>query len=150
DRARYVADRVAAAGIAVICLPLTNLYLQGRDHTPAPRGLTALRILRAAGVTVAAGGDHPQGPFNGPGRADPMEVAGLLVLAGHETPASAYSAVSGDARRALGLSTVARQAGAPAATEAVAPAAIEPGAPAELLAIKAGSLRGAVAEASPE
>jgi cytosine deaminase len=135
DRAREIADRVAEAGIVVVCLPLTNLYLQGRDHPyAAPRGLTALRTLRAAGVTVAAGGDNLQDPFNCLGRADPLETAALMVLAGHQTPASAYAGVSADARTALGLSTV----------------AIEAGAPAELLAIRAGSLREAVAEASPE
>lgn len=135
QQARAIADRVAAAGIAVVCLPQTNLYLQGRDHLVAqPRGLTALRTLRAAGVIVAAGGDNLQDPFNCLGRADPLEAAGLLVLVGHETVAAAYAAVSNAARQALGLSTV----------------EIRSGAPAELLAMRAGSLREAIAESSPE
>ena len=131
DVAREIADRVAAARIAVICLPQTNLYLQGRAHQVAvPRGLTALRTLRAAGVTVAAGGDNLQDPFNRVGRADPLEAATLLVLAGHDTPEIGYAAVSAGARRALGLSDV----------------DIAPGAPAELLAIRAASVGQAVAE----
>ncbi len=130
-----IADRVAAAGIAVVCLPQTNLYLQGRAHPVAsPRGLTAVRTLRAAGVTVAAGGDNLQDPFNLAGRADPLEAATLLLLAAHDPVEAAYASVSGGARRALGLSDV----------------EIAPGAPAELLAIRAGSLGQAIAESGPD
>jgi cytosine deaminase len=133
--ASAIADRVAAAGIAVICLPLTNLFLQGRAHPYAtPRGLTALRTLRAAGVTVAAGADNLQDPFNQVGRADPVETATLLVLAGHDPPETAYTTVSTAARRALGLPDV----------------DIVPGAPAELLAIRATSIAQAVAESPPD
>ena len=135
DEAARVADRVAAAGITVICLPLTNLYLQGRDRPAAtPRGLTALRTLRAAGVTVAAGGDNVQDPFNPLGRGDPLETAALLVLAGHETPADAYAAVSAGGRGAMGLP----------------PVEVAPGFPAELMAIRAGSVREAIASAGPD
>jgi cytosine/creatinine deaminase len=134
-RMREIAGRVAAAGIAVVCLPQTNLYLQGRDHaTSPPRGLTAVRALREAGVTVAAGGDNLQDPFNIVGRADPLETAALLILAGHDTPENAYAAVSNDARRALGLPEV----------------ALRPGSPADLLAIRATSPREAIATAHPE
>ena len=132
DHAARVADRVAAAGIVVVCLPQTNLYLQGRDR-PA-RGLTALRTLRAAGVTVAAGGDNTQDPFNPLGRGDPLETAALLVVAGHETPERAYEAVSAGARAAMGLS----------------PVEIVPGAPADLLAVRAGSVREALATCTPD
>ncbi|MDT5024577.1 MAG: cytosine/creatinine deaminase [Micromonosporaceae bacterium] len=135
DVAREIAERVAAARIAVICLPLTNLYLQARAHPVAmPRGLTALRTLRAAGVTVAAGGDNLQDPFNRVGRADPLDTATLLVLAGHDTPEIAYASVSAAARSAMGLSEV----------------DIVAGAPAELLAIRAGSVGQAVAESAPD
>jgi cytosine deaminase len=135
EPARRIAERVAAAAIAVVCLPQTNLYLQGRGYANAPpRGLTALRTLRAAGVTVAAGGDNLQDPFNCLGRADPLETAALLVLAGHDTPEIAYAAVSVAARQTLNLSAV----------------DITAGAPAEILAIRAGSVREAVAESSPD
>ena len=135
SRMRQIADKVAAAGIAVVCLPQTNLYLQGRDHpTSPPRGLTAIRVLREAGVTVAAGGDNLQDPFNLVGRADPLETAALLILAGHDTPETAYAAVSNDARRAMGLPEV----------------SLRPGAPADLLAIRAKTPREAIATANPE
>ena len=65
-----VAAEVAEAGVAVVTLPQTNLFLQGRDHaTATPRGLTALRPLLEAGVTVAGGADNLQDPFNTMGRA---------------------------------------------------------------------------------
>jgi cytosine deaminase len=129
-----VADELAAAAVAVVTLPQTNLYLQGRDHAAAtPRGLTALRPLLAAGVTVAGGADNLQDPFNPLGRADPLETAALLVLAGHLSPDQAYHAVSAAARTAMGLPAV----------------AISAGAPAELMAIPAGSVREAIAFAPP-
>jgi cytosine deaminase len=138
DRMRATAKKVAAAGIAVVCLPQTNLYLQGRAAdvfaASPPRGLTAIRALREAGVTVAAGGDNLQDPFNLVGRADPLETAALLILAGHDTPENAYAAVSNDARRALGLPEV----------------QLRRGAPADLLAIRAKTPREAIATANPE
>jgi cytosine/creatinine deaminase len=133
--ARRVAEQLAAAGVSVVCCPQTNLFLQARGHASAsPRGLTALRALRRAGVTVAAGGDNLQDPFNAVGRGDPLEVASLLVAAGHLSPADAYEAVSTAARAVMGLPEV----------------RLAPGFPAELLAIRAASVQEAVAGASPE
>jgi len=127
-----VAMEVAAAGVGVVTLPQTNLYLQGRDVRMAqPRGLTAIRPLLEAGVTLAAGADNLQDPFNLVGRADPMETAALMVMAGHLLPAEAYHAVSASSRAVMGLP----------------PVCIQPGAPAELLVIRADSLREAIAGA---
>lgn len=128
--ARSVAEKVAVAGMAVICNPQTNLYLQGRSvPTSPPRGLTALRALLEAGVTVAAGSDNLRDPLNAVGRADPLETASLLVTAGHLPLEDAYGAVSSQAREAMGLPEV----------------LIEPGYPAELLAVEAASLAEAIA-----
>jgi cytosine deaminase len=139
DVAARVADAVAEAGISIVTLPQTNLFLQGRAHTRAvPRGLTAVRALLDAGVTVAGGGDNLRDPFNPMGRGDPMETASLLVTAGHLLPEQAYSAVSAGARAAMGLSAV------PAA------GALVNGIAADLLAIRAGSLTEAVAAANPD
>jgi cytosine deaminase len=123
--AAQVAAQVAAARVAVVCNPQTNLYLQARGQPSAPvRGLTALRPLLDAGVTVAGGGDNLRDPFNPLGRADPLETASLLVSAGHLTPKEAYAAVSTGARAAMGLPEV----------------RVEAGFPAELLAVQAASL----------
>ncbi len=127
---RRVAEKVAAAGISVIALPQTNLYLQGRDQQASmPRGLTAIRALRAAGATVAAGADNLQDPFNLVGKGDPFETAALMVMAGHLLPVDAYGACSTAGRRAMGL----------------ADNSVTAGATADLVAIRAGSLREAVA-----
>ena len=132
DVAAAVAAEVAAAGISVITLPQTNLFLQGRDDPVAtPRGLTAVGALLDAGAVVAAGADNVQDPFNLVGRSDPLETAALMVMAGHRLPADAYEMVSNTARRVMGL----------------APVNFEPGDPADLVAIDAPSLRWAVADA---
>ena len=100
---RATADAVAAAGIGVVALPHTNLFLQGRGHSPMPRGLTAVSDLRAAGVEVAAGADNLQDPFNPVGRACPFETAGLMIMVGHLLPHEAYASVSTVAGRVTGL-----------------------------------------------
>jgi cytosine deaminase len=128
--AAHVAAQVADAQVAVVCNPQTNLFLQARGQASAPvRGLTALRSLLNAGVTVAAGGDNLRDPFNPVGRADPLETASLLVTAGHLTPEEAYAAVSAGARAAMGLPEI----------------QVAPGFPAELLAVQASSLGEAIA-----
>jgi cytosine deaminase len=128
-----VAAELAEAGVAVVALPQTNLYLQARgmEQLP-PRGITAIRALRDAGATVAAGADNVRDPFNCVGRSDALETAGLLVMAAHLTPEEAYALVSAGARAAMGLPAV----------------ALVPGAPAELLAVRGASLADAIARAS--
>jgi cytosine/creatinine deaminase len=135
DTQKRVAEEVAAAGVHVIALPQTNLFLQGRDHPVAsPRGLTAINALQTAGVNVAAGADNIRDPFNSMGRADPLETAALMVMAGHLLPEAAYASVSTNARLAMGL---------PAVTLAV-------GSPAELLAVPGTSVGDAVAKADQQ
>jgi cytosine deaminase len=129
-----VAREVAASGISVVANPQTNLYLQARDRPVAPpRGLTAVSSLLAAGVNLAAGTDNIEDPFNVVGRPDPLEVAALMVMAGHLTPAAAYHTVSAASRKAMGLPVV----------------DVAPGSPADLLAVRGSSLRGVIAAAGP-
>ena len=95
---------VARAGLGVVTLPITNLYLQARDAThAAPRGLTALHAILAAGLRLAAGADNMRDPFNPAGRADPFETTSLLQTAGHLTAEQALHAVTAGARAVLGL-----------------------------------------------
>jgi cytosine deaminase len=67
---------VKAAGIAVIALPLANLYLQDRvaGRTPRLRGLAPVQELAAAGVPVAIAGDNCRDPFAFFGDHDMLEV----------------------------------------------------------------------------
>lgn len=130
DVQRRVAAKVAAAGISVITLPHTNLFLQGRGHPVAtPRGIAPIRELVAAGVTVAAGADNLQDPFNPVGRADALETAGLLVMSSHLLPADAYDACSTAARSAMSLG----------------PAGPRVGLRADLVAVRAATVREAIA-----
>jgi cytosine deaminase len=125
-----VLDEVRAAGLAVVTLPITNLYLQGwQSPSPMPRGLTAVRELLAAGITVAAGGDNLRDPFNPVGRADPFETTSLLVTAAHLDARQALHAVTDAGREVLGL---------PAA-------GVRPGEVADLVAVRADDLLDAVA-----
>jgi cytosine deaminase len=102
-RARTLAA-VAEAGVSIITNPLTNLYLQGWQHPVAtPRGIPPLREILAAGITLAAGGDNVQDPFNPLGNADMVDVASELVVAGHLTPAEAWHVSSNGGRAAFGL-----------------------------------------------
>ncbi|MFK8022375.1 MAG: amidohydrolase family protein, partial [Ilumatobacter sp.] len=129
DRQREVAELVAAAGIPVIALPHTNLFLQGRGHTPMPRALTAVAALTEAGVTVAAGADNLQDPFNPMGRACPFETAGLMVMTSHLLPHDAWDAVSARSAAATGRE----------------PVSIVPGSTAHLMAVRADTVREAIA-----
>jgi cytosine deaminase len=130
-----VAADVAAAGISVVSCPATNLHLQARDvRTATPRGITALRALLAAGVTVAGGGDNVQDFFHPLGCGDPLQTAALLVLGGQLDIAIAYRLVSEGARAAMGL---------PAG-------GVVPSGPADLLAVAGRSLQEVVATATED
>ena len=104
QRLEPVLELVARAGLGIVTLPVTNLYLQGRDASHlAPRGLTAVRAVLDAGIPLAAGGDNLRDPFNPAGRADPFETTSLLMTAGHLRPAEALAAVTSGARTVMGL-----------------------------------------------
>jgi cytosine deaminase len=135
DVQHRVAEAVATAGISVVALPQTNLFLQGREHQSAmPRGVTAVRALRDAGVTVCAGADNLQDPFNPLGRGDPLETAGLMIATAHLLPDQALDTIGSNACRALGVD---------------APA-VEPGGLASLVALRATTVREAIAFGPPQ
>ncbi|WP_200837576.1 amidohydrolase family protein [Ruania rhizosphaerae] len=110
-----VLDVVARAGLGVVALPITNLYLQGwQDTHLIPRGIAPLRAILDAGIDLAAGADNLRDPFNPVGRADPFETTSLLVSAGHLRPEEALAAVTTSARTVLGLPPVGATPGAAA------------------------------------
>ena len=74
---------IAEAGLQVIANPLINILLQGRHDTyPRRRGLTRMRELRDAGVTVAMGQDCMMDPWHSLGRADMLDVAAMGLHVG--------------------------------------------------------------------
>ncbi|MFE6784171.1 amidohydrolase family protein [Streptomyces sp. NPDC057680] len=113
DAARRAADGLAAAGVTVVCLP------QGGCGGTETRGAAPVRLLRAAGVRLAAGSGAMRDVANPVGRGDPLEAAYLLASLGGLPAADAYAAVSAEARAAMGLPEVRVEAGFPAELLAV-------------------------------
>lgn len=113
EAAARAADQLAAAGVTVICLP------QGGCCGAERRGTAPVRMLRAAGVRVAAGSGALRDLANPVGRGDPLEAAFLLASQSGLRAEHAYEAVSTEARRAMGLPEVRVEAGFPAELLAV-------------------------------
>ncbi|MEU1189816.1 amidohydrolase family protein [Streptomyces sp. NPDC005859] len=122
ETAIRTADQLAAAGVAVVCLP------QGGCGAAEHRGTAPVRLLRAAGVRVAAGSGALRDVSNPVGRGDPLESAYLLASHHGLRPEDAYDAVSTSARAVLGLPEV----------------RVEAGFPADLLAVRGDRLAGAL------
>jgi cytosine deaminase len=75
---------IRSAGIGVISLPATDLYLMGRrDERNVRRGLTPIRRLLAAGVPVALASNNIKNPFTPVGTADLAHLGFLAAVAGH-------------------------------------------------------------------
>ncbi len=77
DVARRTLDKIARAGIAVVTLPMCNLYLQDRRTdatTPRWRGVTLVHEMRARGIPVAIASDNTRDPFYAYGDLDMLEV----------------------------------------------------------------------------
>ena len=97
-----IAAKVAAAHITVTALPQTNLFLQERGVSTNPaRAITPIHRLHRAGVCVAGGADNLQDPFNLIGRADPLEIASLLMTSAHVTADIAMQMISTDAHQVV-------------------------------------------------
>lgn len=86
--AKETIERVARAGIAVVSLPMCNLYLQDRHNaafhrTPRWRGVTLVNELKAAGVAVSLSSDNTRDPFYAYGDLDMVEVFRESVRIAH-------------------------------------------------------------------
>ncbi|MFI1013581.1 amidohydrolase family protein [Streptomyces sp. NPDC020965] len=106
-------DRLAAAGVTVVCQP------QGGCGAVEQRGVAPVRLLRAAGVRVAAGSGALRDVSNPVGRGDPLEAAYLLASQSGLRAQEAYETVAAAAREAMGLPEVRVEAGFPAELLAV-------------------------------
>jgi cytosine deaminase len=128
-----VARRLHDAGIAVITLPATDLYLMGRaDTRNVRRGLTPVKRLRAAGVAVAAATNNVQNAFTPAGNTDPLLLTYLLVVGAHMGAAA-------DMAAALDMVT-----GAPAQILGYQDHGVAVGCRADLVVLDASSLAEAV------
>jgi cytosine deaminase len=75
DLTRVIA-KVAEARLAVVSLPMCNMYLQDRRRreTPRWRGVAPLHELAAAGIPVMIASDNTRDPFHAYGDLDMLEV----------------------------------------------------------------------------
>ena len=93
ERASLI-EGLAAAEIAVAALPLTNLFLQGRNDPRRPRGIVPVRDLLEAGVRVMCGSDNVQDAFLPYGNGDPLLAAFVLGIAGQLTTQAERAALA--------------------------------------------------------
>jgi cytosine deaminase len=129
----WLIARIREAGLAVITLPATDLYLMGRREAWHPRrGLTPIQRLLDAGVPVAAATNNVQNAFTPVGNADPLLLTYLLVVAAHLGSASGM-------RAALDMVTT-----APAGILGRRDHAVAVGSRADLVVLEARSLAEAV------
>jgi cytosine/creatinine deaminase len=99
---------IAESGMTAIPNPLINITLQGRhDSYPKRRGLTRVKELQAAGVTVGWGQDCVMDPWYSLGTADMLDVAfmGLHVaqMTHPEEMARCFRMVTEDNAKIMGL-----------------------------------------------
>jgi cytosine deaminase len=79
-----IAGSLAEAGVGVITLPATDLYLMGRKDTHrVRRGLAPVKRLLAAGVTVAAATNNVRNAFTPVGNANLALMGFLLTVGAH-------------------------------------------------------------------
>ena len=79
----------AQAGIHLVALPTTNLYLQGAwDRTPLQRGITRVREAASRGIRASLATDNVQDAFYPYGSYDLVETFGLGVQMAHLSPAT--------------------------------------------------------------
>ncbi|GLX67198.1 N-acyl-D-amino-acid deacylase [Paenibacillus glycanilyticus] len=84
EDAKRIAADIAEAGIHVISLPLTDLYLNGRGEFKGDyRGLTPISTLLEHGVNVTYGSNNVQNAFTPFGTTDPLDVGLLLAQTSH-------------------------------------------------------------------
>ncbi|MBS7700685.1 MULTISPECIES: amidohydrolase family protein [unclassified Chelatococcus] len=80
-------DCAARAGLSVVSLPSSNLYLQDREGgTPRLRGLTTVKELIGAGANVAFGTDNVQDAFCPIGIHNPAAALSSGILAAQLEP----------------------------------------------------------------
>ncbi len=133
--ARATIDKAVEAGVAIVSLPMCNIYLQDRDNaggrvrTPIRRGATLLNEFKAAGAEVMIASDNTRDPFYAYGDLDGVEVLreGARILQFDHPQELAW-----DWARAVGSTPAAH---AKFAYKAV----IEAGAPADLVLFRARS-----------
>ncbi|MFK0376164.1 amidohydrolase family protein [Pandoraea sp. NPDC090278] len=80
DELAPVIEQIRLAGISIVTLPATDLYLGGRkDVRNQRRGLTPVKALHSAGVNVAYSSNNVRNAFTPFGKADMLQIGNLLA-----------------------------------------------------------------------
>ncbi|VVD67422.1 amidohydrolase family protein [Pandoraea commovens] len=80
DELAPVIEQIRLAGISIVTLPATDLYLGGRkDAQNQRRGLTPVKALHSAGVNVAYSSNNVRNAFTPFGKADMLQIGNLLA-----------------------------------------------------------------------
>ncbi|WP_067815215.1 amidohydrolase family protein [Nocardia inohanensis] len=100
--------RLAAAGIAVVPLPATDMHLGGRaDTANIRRGIAPVRELWAAGITTAFSSNNIRNAFTPYGNADLLDIGLFLAQTCHLSGAQDLSRVlamaTTEAARVVGI-----------------------------------------------
>ncbi|MFI6939007.1 amidohydrolase family protein [Streptomyces sp. NPDC050418] len=116
---RAVAHDLAQAGVAIVPLPGTDLFLGGRsDEQAVRRGLAPVRDLWDAGVLTACSNNNIRNAFTPYGTGDLLDTALLLARLAHLSGAAdlhrVLQLVTHDAARVAGLTDYGVRAGAAA------------------------------------
>ena len=114
-----IAELLHRAGISVITLPMTDLFLNGRGDAEGPRrGLTPVKLLQECSVNVAIGVNNVRNAFTPFGKADPLEIAWLLAvtsyMGGERDALALIRMLTYNAAQALGIKNYGMKVGAPA------------------------------------
>lgn len=82
-QAERIVRQLAAHGVTLIALPMTNLLLQDAvsDRTPRQRGITLLKEAQTAGVPLLIGCDNVQDAFCPAGSYDPLDTLSCALFA---------------------------------------------------------------------
>jgi cytosine/creatinine deaminase len=108
DAAAPLLEKIARAGITIVSLPATDLYLNGRkDKKNVRRGQTPVRALLDHGVNVAYSSNNIRNAFTPFGNGDLVLVGYLLAetqfLGSAEQQRTLLGMVTTNAARALGI-----------------------------------------------
>jgi cytosine/creatinine deaminase len=79
SRLAAIGRRLADSGIAVTVLPSTDLFLMGREHAHAPRGVAPAHRLMAHGVTCSLATNNVLNPFTPFGDCSLIRMANLYA-----------------------------------------------------------------------
>jgi cytosine deaminase len=103
-------DAMAAAGVGLVALPATNLYLQDSGsrapyRTPRLRGIAPVHEARARGIDVAFASDNHRDLFFPGGDLDPLQTLALATLVAQlDAPVARWSdTITTTPARRLGL-----------------------------------------------